>query len=134
MLFGLGGPAEDATRLFNEARGLVIRAKAAGKTIPPTVESYVTKTMLAYNDYYKRGVYNADQYYTTIKRAYDYSVPKLKQILATSAAVSKEAENLIPSTEGELNVLGVGIQKKWLVYGGIGIGALILISFLKGKK
>jgi len=134
MLFGLGGPAEDATRLYNEARGLLIRAKAAGKTIPASVENYITKTMANYNAYYKKGTYTAEQYNTVIKRAYDFTAPKLKELLATSTAITKTADDVVPTVEGELNVLGVGIQKKWLVYGGIGIGALILISFLKGKK
>jgi hypothetical protein len=133
MLFGLGGPAEDATRLYNEARGLLIRAKQSGRAIPVTVESYVTKTMAAYSDYYKKGTYTAEQYNAVMKRAYDYAAPKLKQILTAAPVVSKEAD-LVPVVEGELNVLGVGIQKKWLVYGGIGLGALVLISFLKGKK
>ncbi len=138
MIFGLSGPAEDATRLYNEARGILLRIKSSGKTVPAYIETIVTKSMTAYYNYFKANKYTPEQYNTLMRRAYDSVVPKLKDIasgeLVVPAGTPTAAEAAAGITEGDLNVLGVGIPKKYLVYGGIAIGGLVLISFLKGKK
>lgn len=134
-LFGLSGPAEDADRLYNESRGVILRLKAAGKTVPTNLENYVVKNIAYYRDLFKKGTYTAEQYNSLTKRAYDYVMPKLKAIQSGAAVTTPGTAATTESVvEGEFNVLGVGIQKKWIVYGGIGLVALIGLSFLKGKK
>lgn len=140
MMQGLGGPTEDANRLFNEMRGLLIRVKNTGKAIPVVFDTYVTKTIPTYLASHKAGKTTAEQYNTQVKRLYDYVVPKLRAIetgeltitTATPAGGTTSVINTV--TEGEFNVLGVGINKKWVVYGGVALVALIGLSFLKGKK
>lgn len=139
MIFGLGGPGEDATRLYNEARGITLRLQASGKVIPATLDTYVNKTMTGYYNYYKLQKYTPEVYNSLMKRAYDFVMPKLKDIASGITIVPTGAPTTPDATGAgigpdDLNVLGVGIPKKYLVYGGIGVGLLVLISFLKGKK